>query len=449
MKHDKHLNTLLQSYLQGCGKSLDQKKLFWMYLCGWVPEPAAPQVFQEQGLKFTGNEKNFLYTSYRELRKDQRTEHLEPRQLNDKLSGLILEVLEHKDEYKNQAKLKGRINEFLEEVLKPEEDFKVLFRVVNLSVKVEDIQFWDCIITQYDSDQLAKWGFDPKKNVPIGLDAFENQTVIIVSEKGTNVAEMVTRARLKATRRLRVLQSYLKVEFIHDQQLYFELSTEYAVRNESTGKVVSWGFDKKNTAIAYDYPDFLKEHVGEANRDFERINQLPPKVRGPIERTLHWIGSSISEVDPDIKISFLCTALETLLTTKADRLKGEKIAYRGYLLGQEVNSENYQMPQKVLGVYERRSTIVHGSDIGVATVRDYWLMLDFAQTTLKNFIQFVSSHNLTKPSAVFAKLLESQHLAPLRKWLEEEYVTVYSTRIAESIREEVGEEKPTTSYDGP
>jgi hypothetical protein len=438
MKHDKHLRTLLQSYLQSCGETLDQRKLFWLYLCGLVPEPAAPQVFQEQGLKFTGNEKQLRYTSYFELRKDKRTEHLEPGQLNDKLNGLILELLENKDEFKKPAMLKGRINDFLEEILKPEEDFRVLFRVVNLDVNVEDTQFWDCILTQYDRDQLIGWGFDPKKSLPIALNAFENRTVIIVSEKGTSTAEVVKRARLKATRRLRVLQNYLKVEFIHDEQLYFQLSTEYAVKKNSTGEIVSWGYDKKNTAIEYDYTDFLNGHVTEANRDFERIKLFPPKVRDPIERTLHWIGLAISEVDPDIKISFLCTALETLLATKKDGLKGEKIAYRGYLLGKEVNSDDYQMPQKVLGIYERRSTVVHGSDIGVATVKDYWLMLEFAQSTLKNFLQFVGVHSLTKPSAVFAKLLESKHLDPLLKWLEEEYVTVYSKRIAKSIREDLG-----------
>lgn len=437
MKHDKHLKTLLHSYLQNCGQTDDQKKLFWMYLCGWVPEPAAPQVFQEQGLKFAGNEKQLLYTSYFELRKDKRVEHLEDRQLNEKLGGLILEALEYKDDYKNPAKLKSRINEFLEEILKPEEAFQVLFRVVNLNVKVEETQFWDCIIVQYDRDQLIGWGFDPEKHIPIVMQAFENRTVIIVREKGTNIAEVVKRARVKATRRLRVLQNYLKVEFIHDEQLYFELSKEHAVKNESTSKIVSWGLDNKNSPIEYDYAEFLTEHIGEANRDFERIRQFPPNLQDLIERTLHWIGLSISEVDPDIKISFLCTALETLLTTKADRLKGEKIAYRGYLLYKEVLADDYYMPQKVLGVYERRSTVVHGSDIGVASVKDYWLMLNFAQATLKNFIQFVGANSLTKPTAVFAKLVESEHVGPLLKWLEEEFVTDYSKSIAESLREDL------------
>ena len=156
------------------------------------------------------------------------------------------------------------------------------------------------------------------------------------------------RVRIKATRRLRVLQNYLKEELIHDEQLLFELSREYAVRKETTGKVISWGLDNKNSPIEYDYPEFLLEHLAEANEDFGHVKQFPPNLQDLIERTLHWIGLSISEVDPDIKISFLCTALETLLTTKADGLKGEKIAYRGYLLYKEVDSDDCYLPQSVL-----------------------------------------------------------------------------------------------------
>jgi hypothetical protein len=223
--------------------------------------------------------------------------------------------------------------------------------------------------------------------------------------------------------------------------LFFELSREYAVKKEPTGKIVSWGLDNKNSPIEYDYPEFLVELIGKANEDFERIKKFPLNLQDLIERTLHWIGLSISELDPDIKISFLCTALETLLTTKADRLKGEKIAYRGYLLYKEVDSDDYYMPQKVLGVYERRSTVVHGSGIGVASGKDYWLMLNFAQATLKNFIQFVGEHGITKPTAVFPKLLESEHVNPLLTWLEEAFDDDDSKSIAESLREDLPQKR--------
>jgi hypothetical protein len=418
MNHKKNLRILFQTYLKTCGDTLDQKKLFFFYLLNWVPEPAAPQVFREQGLTFTGDEKRLLYETYVPLARDRGTEHLEERKLNGKFTDLLAEVLERKDEFKNTAKLNARIDEFLAEIVRPEEDYRVMFKVLNMKVKVKETQFWDCALASYDRDQLVAWGFDPSKDYPVWLKDFENQTVIVVDAKGTNVAEVVKRARLKAPRRLRVLQHYLKEELIHDEQLFFELSEDYAVRKESTGRVVSWGLDNQNSPIASDYPGFLIKRVAEANTDFERIKKFSPNIQELIERTLHWIGLAISEIDYDLKVAFLSTALETLLTTKDDGRKGERIAYRGYFLGQEVGSDDYHMPQRVLDVYVKRSTVVHGSGVGVASRKDYWLMLDFVQATLKNFIQYVEEHKLTKPTAVFKKLLQSEKVPPcLSGWM--------------------------------
>jgi hypothetical protein len=94
------------------------------------------------------------------------------------------------------------------------------------------------------------------------------------------------------------------------------------------------------------------------------------------------------------------------------------------------------MPQSILEVYERRSTVVHGSAIGVASGKDYWLMLNFAQATLKHFIQFVGKQGITKSTGLFTKLLQSQHVNPLLTWLEETFGDDYSKSIADSLRED-------------
>src|ERR1044072_3172778 len=174
MDHKKHLRALLQNYVKGCGDTIDQKRLFWGYLVGWVPESEASKVFNEQGLLFQGNEKKLFYASYGELRKDRQTEHLEDRQLNEKLSGLIVEGLERKEEYKNPAKLNERIDEFLDEIIRPEEDYQIMFCVINLDVKIGETQFWDCSLANYNREQLTSWGFDATKRVPIGEEAFED-----------------------------------------------------------------------------------------------------------------------------------------------------------------------------------------------------------------------------------------------------------------------------------
>jgi hypothetical protein len=427
---------MLSSYLQNCGDTIDQKRLFWKNLCGWLPESVGPEVFAENGLSFRGNERSLYYKSYLELRKDKRTEHLEDGQLNERLGRLVLKALEEKEQLKEQAVLNNHVKELLDEIIKPEEEYHVMFKVINLKAKVAETKFWDCLIATYNREQLIEWGLDAKKGHPVGVDTFEEQTVIVMSGIGTNVTEVVKRARVDATRKLRILQNYLKEEFIHDKQLFFQLSTEYAVKKLTTGKI-GWGLDHKNSPIEYDYSDSLVERVAVANEEFRRMKKCPLNIQELIERTLHWIGLSISEIEDDIKISYLCTALETLLTTKDDALKGGRIAYRGYLLGQEVASEDYYMPQRVLRVYELRSTIVHGSDIGIATEKDYWLMLDYTQATLQNFIQFVTEHKLTKPTKIFAKLLQSRHVSLLLEWLDQEFEDKYSEMIAESLRKDL------------
>jgi hypothetical protein len=44
---------------------------------------------------------------------------------------LLAEVLEGKDEFKKPSKLNNRIDEFMAEIVKPEEDYRVTFTILN------------------------------------------------------------------------------------------------------------------------------------------------------------------------------------------------------------------------------------------------------------------------------------------------------------------------------
>jgi len=102
INHKKHLAKLLHTYLANCGDTADQKGIFWACICGWVPEPAAPEIFKENGLTLSGNEKRLYRDSYPQLR-DRTVEHLESKNLNDALAGLVREVLENKEQFTNQS----------------------------------------------------------------------------------------------------------------------------------------------------------------------------------------------------------------------------------------------------------------------------------------------------------------------------------------------------------
>src|SRR6185295_5355697 len=103
MNHKKHLRVLLQTYLRTSGESDEQKRLFWFYLCGWIPESAAAQVFRENGLTLSGNERPLYEGSYLALRRDTKTEHLEDKQLNEAIGELCSEVISDDKRFKNQA----------------------------------------------------------------------------------------------------------------------------------------------------------------------------------------------------------------------------------------------------------------------------------------------------------------------------------------------------------
>ena len=160
--------------------------------------------------------------SYFALRNDRQTEYLEDKELNKRFADLISDVIDENNRFKNQSKLKKKIEEFLEEIVKSIEKHKILFKIQNFDVELEEITFWDCIIARYDKKVLIEWGFSPDKKDFFNFEDFENQNVIIVEEEGNKNSEIVKRARIKASRRLRALQSYLKVENIHDFQLFFE-----------------------------------------------------------------------------------------------------------------------------------------------------------------------------------------------------------------------------------
>lgn len=438
MNHQNHLKNLLKKFLLIGIETDQQKEIFMEYMGNWIPKQEAPRIFQENGLSFSGNEKQLCSQSYFSLRDDTQTEYLKDKELNERLYDLVLEVIGDNAKFKKPTELTNKIEEFLGNIIKPLKEYEVLFKIQNMDAKFEELVFWDCKIARYDKTSLIGWGFQEEKRYLHGINDFENQNLILVKEKGNNTSEVFKRARIKASKRLRTLQTYLKEGYIEDYQLRFELSEDFAGKEIDSRKIIGTGISSENSPRIYDNPKYIIENTEKANADYLLIKNFSPPIQDLLERTLYWIGLSISEIEMDLKIAFLCTALETLLTTKDDKRKGEKIAYRGYLLLMEINPDGfYLQPHKALRVYELRSTIVHGSRFGITTDKDYWSMLKFTQQTFSNFINFANKHNLGKQSKIYKKLLQSEHLIPFMTWLSDFFYDNASKNIVESIKEDL------------
>jgi hypothetical protein len=434
MNHIKHLTALLKNYASSCGETPEQKQMFWAYLSGWFPDQETQRIFQERNMKFSGNEKNLYDKSFFELREDKKTEYLDDRELNNRFSQLVFDVIEKNNKFKTDSELKNKIKKFLNDLLKPIMKYKVLFKINNLDTKIEEIVFWDCTLAWYEKQNLFDWGFTEDRNICFDYKRFENCNLIIIDEEGNNTSEIVKRARIKANKKIRILQTYLKLDYTQDIQLLFEVSQEYAVISEKDNKLVSSGFDQRTSPIKYDSPTFLAEASEEANADYELIKDFHPKIKDQLERTLYWIGLSISESEIDLKITLLCIASETLFTTINDNRKGGKIAYRGYLLGKEVDSDGlYKQPHEILRIYKLRNDIVHGSKFGITTEKDYLNMLRFVKHTFSNFITFTHKHKFNDQLEMYTKLLKSNHITPLVDWLKGHSNDDASTSILKCI----------------
>jgi hypothetical protein len=152
--------------------------------------------------------------------------------------------------------------------------------------------------------------------------------------------------------------------------------------------------------------------------DILEEEKYPPKLRERFERALIWIGRSIEEEDPDIKIINLSTALETILTDKSDKKKGETLAYRMLLLNAHVKKP-FIHPAKVLRIYELRSEIIHGSQIGIASDQDYSTMRYAAIETLRHSLKVIHKFSLKDPKNFIKTIKSYNESKTILDWLEE------------------------------
>lgn len=434
-----HLLPLLKGIAEANLADDARRELYWGYLSNWLPEPEAPRIFAENKIPFTGKEKRNLYISYHALRDDRQTEYLKDRELNERLSGLMIDAIWKPSNYSNQSLQAKKVDEFLSDLLQPLADYEVMFRIHNMNVSIPEIEFWDVKLARLDGQAVKDWGLDRDEFHIVRPELFEDKNVIIVHESGNSSSEVEKRARITATRRLRALQTFLRKEFIHDFQLQFAVSDEYVIKK--AGSSSGSGF-RTSTPLAYDYERALQEEAQKSNETYTLIKKLSPPLREIVERALNWTGLSISEVDYDIKIAYLCTALETLLTTKQDGRKGEKIAYRGYLLTTETE-ERSTTPQVILRVYEIRSSVVHGSKLGVASKNDFDRLFRFTESVLDGLIKYAIERSLTKPTTIFNELLASKHLTPLQDWLNS-FHDESSIAIRDSIEKDLSANASTT-----
>jgi len=389
------------------------------YMRGYIPDGIQMDRSNGDDLILFGD----YYWLYNEvlskLRKELTLEYLEDGDLKDLLWHFVCEIITHCSTYrKDVTVLKNAINEFCAKISKPLEDYELLVPILNLDAKDTKIKIGKVIVKKFDEESLKKWGVS-KHSIEFG--EFADKTMAIVIEKGNNPSLVCKRAIREVDFVIHVLQVSLSTtRFIHDIELLYEQSDKRLIRKKEDPKSVA--------LVLYGRKPHLRDIGGEIEQviknfvtDFSDVleEKIPLKLRTLFKIAMTWIGRAIEEDDPDIKICYLSTALETLLTTRSDLKKGETLAYRMLLLNSRMN-EPFVYPAMVLWIYELRSKVIHGSRLAVASKDDYQTMKSIAIETLI-FSHKVICENELRTHADFIKILESHSdTKKILHWLEEQ-----------------------------
>jgi len=363
------------------------------------------------------------YWSYHEvlnrLRKELALEYLEDRELKEKLWHFICEIIARYRSYRDTSKLKAKIDEFLSNILKPLADYEVLVPILHLDTMGSKIKIGKIIVKTFNTENLEGWG------VPREEPAFTeivNKSMAIIPEEGNNPRLVCERARRKADFVIRVLQASLLADrFVHDEQTLYEQG-KFIVYRESgkpseTG--LSWqrGYEPISLKIDERLEKSINDFLGKIPEILEE--KLPARLQERFVTAIMWLGRAIDEQDPNIKIAYLSTALEAMLTTPSDEEKGETLAYRMLLLNVHVDKP-FTHPAKVLWIYELRSKIIHGSTLAIASKDEYYTMRHVVMDTLLYSLEVIRREGL-KSHAQFLETLEAhKDVEKILRWLEDQ-----------------------------
>lgn len=387
-------------------------------------------------ISLSKSESDLFNSIYESLRQDLRTDFLSDRQLKKKLWYLVCRVFLERDRYrKDTSLLKQQAEEFAQDLFKPVQDYEVLFGISNFSLVEDSIEFWDCSIFSKGKLNLVEWAKMELNSIgEERLLQLQGLTQIIVRDRGNNPQMVFDRARAKSQIRLNALQSFLaEVPYIRDQQLLFEVSACGIVRCLPSLEGNMFLRFPENAPVELVHSDSSERVLESAHKLLALIPQFNKGIREPIERAIYWIGRAINLSDWDDKVVSLCVGLETLLTSKSDLRKGEAIAYRMALLSAECESDFFA-PSRILSIYETRSSVIHGSSIGIASKREYSAMLRTAIWTLKNCIKFVSREQIKDRTELIKKLDSSGYWDKFVTLLEDQ-VDQSSQKIIESMNQ--------------
>ena len=388
-----------------------------------VPDSGSDE--QMQGACLTDREADLYLRALHLLEQDEAVEHLKPTTLSESLSDFAYNVWSAPTQ--GSPSVRKRVEGFIASLARPLAEYDVAFTVDHITLGEQTLTVGEVQFQEFTREMAHAWGFvETNEHDKALLSEALGKVLGIVTVSAGTQEKAVERARQlldRALSMLRVCCSFLLLGALYDESLLQKRGQFYIVRNRSQERNrAGVGWQRGFSPLDLHLTEKTGVKVAESIASLESIHDgtIANPLRDALLRSLEWIGTSTTREQYDHKVVDLCTALESVLTTLSDRRKGEAVALRSMLLSIAVNA-GFTHPGRICRLYEMRSRIVHGSEVGMCGKADCVTLYSTARKAVWDAIALNAMEGTIKRPYDLVQLLETPDRVQaaadwLRRW---------------------------------
>ena len=397
---------------------------------GWMVLKASnlladPEDESAEGLFLVGKQARLYQDALQALENDEAVEHLTRATLDEALFALVRELDPTQSGKLNRRVIRQKVSDFFSDLVVPPASYEVAFSVENINLNAESLTIGDVVFREFTQQLADEWEFDKASGLfREVLFEIVGLPVGIVKTRGRSARKAAERAQDLFERALNTLRvsvgSFTRTRTLDRQLLQKRGKARVMRETVPEAKLISTGGGRINDPIDL----VLSPHLVSSTDEF--IGKLTPLYDGTIQgrfrdallRCIEWIGVSITREYRDHQVVDLCIALEAVLTTKCDGKKGEAVALRSMLLSVALDRP-FTDPQEVYSLYELRSRIVHGADLGVSGENDYIKLRSLTERVLLGVLEFNEVNGpFRRPIDLIRCLEKRDRLEQALAWLD-------------------------------
>jgi hypothetical protein len=435
-----NLNKLAKLLIDNKGKS--ETVIDWPFKWGKIPEDIEFDRAQGDSLHITGEEYNQYHLCLVSLVNERELEYLSNREIDKELWHLVCEIFTNTTILKDPKALRKSLYSFQNRLKKPLIEYEIIIPIENLKIGEHVYEIAGTKLFEMSPEFAQQWGIIKDKIIhDIFFKEAVGKAVATLTENAADPDKAAERARDRVKTSLDILRVALLLDHeprviswkIHDEEMLFTQSEHIAIRKGKDTTNIFFDIKRGFRSVEFKVDQIIYNQLETSRMVIESLfnrNIITGHIKDRLSRTIKWISNSVIKDELDDKVIDICTALETLLTTKDDLRKGECIALRTTLLNAKLKKTFFN-PVYVMDIYLKRSEIIHGSAIKVCTESDYQIGRIIALDILVKSLSYIQLNGIKQHKTFIDSLQDDKDL--LDKAVDLWENTIYREDIKKAV----------------